>query len=420
MSGGMKGGAVKFAVIGGAGAMGRITVTDLVKTGEAGDEIVIADYDLEKAEALARELSGGRKSSAGPRVSAVRVDVKKRDEAARALAGAFALINCAQYQMNLEVMEIALAAGAHYVDLGGLFHITRKQLALDARFKHAGKIALLGMGAAPGITNILSRFGADRLDTVREIHARVGSMDKTRYESAPALPVAYSLKTILEEFSFEPAVFTKGEFTFVKPMSGDVPHRFPPPIGVRRPMYTIHSEVATLPLSFREKGVREVSFKIAFDPLFVDRVKFLRDFGMASHDAIEVPSARDGDAGMIRVRPIDVVNKVAMSQKPGRQAGKLKQYEVVRAVVKGMRKGEKATWIVDCHTAGMPEWGVGLDIDTGSPPAIAAQMLKYGEIRGAGALAPEIAVPPKPFFERLKKRGMNVRATRKSGWDFSV
>ncbi len=350
----MKDDAVKFAVIGGAGAMGRITVTDLVKTGEAGDEIVIADYDLAKAEALTRELAGQQKNSAGPRVSAVRVDVKERDEAARALAGAFVLINCAQYQMNLAVMELALAAGAHYVDLGGLFHITRKQLGLDARFKSAGRIALLGMGAAPGITNILSRFGADQLDAVREIHTRVGSMDKTRYADAPALSVAYSLKTILEEFSFEPAVFTKGEFTFVKPMSGDVPHRFPPPVGVRRPMFTIHSEVATLPLSFKDKGVREVSFKIAFDPQFVDRVKFLRDFGLASHGAVEVPGARDGVAGMVRVRPIDVVNKVAMSQKPGRQIGKLKQYEVVRAVVKGIKNGKKATWIVDCHTAGMP------------------------------------------------------------------
>ena len=138
----------------------------------------------------------------------------------------------------------------------------------------------------------------------------------------------------------EPAVFTRGEFTFVEPMSGAKPHRFPPPVGLRRPMYTIHSEVATLPLSYRDRGVREVSFKIAFDPEFIDRVRFLRDLGMASHELIDV-------AG-VKVRPVDVVNKVAMSQPPARQVGKLKQYEVVRAIVKGTGQGQEG------HLGGRP------------------------------------------------------------------
>jgi saccharopine dehydrogenase-like NADP-dependent oxidoreductase len=268
------------------------------------------------------------------------------------------------------------------------------------------------MGAAPGIANLLSRYGAERLDEVREIHIRVGGMDRTRYEPNPALAVSYSLKTILEEFSMEPAVFTKGEFAFVPPMSGAKPHRFPAPVGLRRPMYTLHSEVATLPLTYRERGVREVSFKIAFDPEFVDRVRFLRDLGMASHDLVDV--------GGVKVRPVDVVNKVAMSQPPARQVGKLDQYEVVRSIVKGVSRGKKVTWVVDCHTRGMPEWGIGLDIDTGSPPAVGAQMLAAGEIATTGAVPPEVAVPCEPFFGRLKRRKMRLRAAREAGWSFAT
>jgi lysine 6-dehydrogenase len=395
-----------FAVAGGAGAMGRITVRDLMETCALGDEILIADHDVEKATVLAASFQGGPY----PRVRAVRIDVTDHAAAALALAGAFVVVNAVQYQLNLDVMEAALAVRAHYVDMGGLFHETRKQLALDSRFRAIGRTAILGMGAAPGITNLLARHGAERLDEVREIHVRVGSMDETRYQPTPALAVAYSLKTILEEFSMEPAVFTKGEFAFVEPMSGAKPHRFPPPIGVRHPMYTIHSEVATLPLSYRDRGVLEVSFKIAFDPEFTDRVKFLRDLGMASHDLIDV-------AG-VKVKPVDVVNKVAMNQPPPKQVGKLNQYEVVRSIVKGLSKGKKVTWIVDCHTRGMPEWGIGLDIDTGSPPAVAAQMLAAGEINVTGAAAPEILVPCEPFFERLRTRKMRLEATRKVGWSF--
>jgi saccharopine dehydrogenase (NAD+, L-lysine-forming) len=388
--------------------MGRITVRDLVETCAPSDEIVVADWELDRATALVADLRAPDR----PRLRAVRVDVGDRDGAVRALAGAFVVVNAVQYQRNLEVMEIALALGAHYVDMGGLFHVTRQQLALDERFRAAGRTALLGMGAAPGIANLLARHGAEQLDEVREIHLRVGGADTTRYEGAPALPVSYSLKTILEEFSTEPAVFTKGAFTFVPPMSGAAPHRFPAPVGLRRPMYTIHSEVATLPLTYRDRGIREVSFKIAFDPEFVDRVRFLRDLGMASAEPIDV--------GGVKVRPIDVANRVAMGQLPAKVVGRLRQYEVVRAVVKGTRQGRKVTWVVDCHTKGMPEWGIGLDIDTGSPPAVAAQMLAAGEITTVGAVPPEVAVPCKPFFARLRRRKLRLVAARKPGWAFAT
>ncbi|MBI5211361.1 MAG: saccharopine dehydrogenase NADP-binding domain-containing protein [Elusimicrobia bacterium] len=399
----------RYVVIGGAGAMGRITVKDLVETCPAGDEIVVADYDFAKARALAA-------SHRSRKVVAVRVNVRDRAAAVRALRGASVLLNSAQYQLNLDVMEVALALRCHYVDLGGLFHMTRRQLKLHGRFKKIGRTAVVGMGAAPGITNIMARVGADKLDSVAEIHCRVGSMDETRYEGVPALAVSYSLKTILEEFSMRPAFFTRGRMTFVDPMSGAAPHRFPAPVGVRRPMHTIHSEVATLPYSF--KGVREVSFKIAFDPEFVDRVRFLRDLGLASHEGVEVPSL-DG-RGTVKVAPVDVANKVAMAQKPARQAGPLRQYEVVRTVVKGRKDGKKATCVVDCRTAGMPSWGIGLDIDTGSPPAVAAQMLASGEIVEPGALPPELAVPTEPFFKRLERRGMTVRTSMRPGWGFAV
>jgi len=407
----------KFVVIGGAGAMGRITVTDLFNTCAATDEVVIADYDLEKAEALLKTFKSTAKS---PKLSAIQINIKDREDAVKKLQGAFILINCAQYQLNLEVMEIALKIPCHYTDLGGLFHYTRKQLEYNTKFKEAGKIALVGMGAAPGITNVLSAWAASHLDTVMEIHTRVGTMDKTKYTDVPALPVSYSLKTILEEFSFEPAVFTKGEFKFVKAMSGDEPHKFPPPIGVRKPMYTIHSEVATLPLSFKGKGVKEVSFKIAFDPEFVAHVRFLRDLGMASHTPVEVPSGELNDKNNVHVSPIDVVNKVAMSQPHAKQVGKLKQYEIVRSIVKGTKNKKKITVITDLHTAGMSAWGIGTDIDTGTPPAVAAQMMAAGEIVMVGVVAPEIAVPHEAFFKRLKIRKMSAKLTRKTGWGFKT
>src|SRR5438270_1161652 len=251
-------------------------------------------------------------------------------------------------------------------------------------------------------------MGADELETVREIHCRVAGVDKTRYENPPPLPISYSLRTIMEEFSLEPAVFTRGKLTFVPPISGQTPMRFPPPVGVQRPMYTIHSELATLPSSFAQKGVQEVSFKIVFDPDFLQKIKFLRDLGLASHEPIPVGGAK--------ISPIELLNKVAASQKPARRIGNLKQYEIVRTIVKGTKHGKKVTLILDCHIAGNAKWGMGSDINTGSPPAIVARMISTGEIKGAGVFAPEQIVPPGPFFAQLKKRGFLMRMNCKAGW----
>lgn len=396
---------MKYVVIGGAGAMGRITVKDLVETAPPEDKIIIADYDIEKAMALAKSFS--KKG-----VNAVRIDVKNKEQTIKDLSGASIIINCVQYQYNLALMEIALALKAHYVDLGGLFHMTKKQMELHKNFKEIKKIALIGMGAAPGITNVMARFAADELDTVKEIHIRLASKDNTRYVPKPALAISYSLKTILEEFSYEPAVFTNGKFKFVKAMTGTEPHRFPLPVGIQNPMFTLHSEVATLPLSFKNKGIKEVSFKIAFAKDFTEKVKFLRDIGLGSNEPLDIHG--------IKVAPIDLVNKLAMSQPPVKQVGPLKQYEVIRSVVKGTKKSKKVTWIIDCHSTGKAEWNLGTDINTGSPPSIAAQMILRGEIKGNGVLAPEVAIPPALFFEELKKRNMTIKSQKKDGWSFDV
>jgi saccharopine dehydrogenase-like NADP-dependent oxidoreductase len=259
--------------------------------------------------------------------------------------------------------------------------MTLKQLPLDPEFRRIGKLAILGIGAAPGITNVLARMGANQIDTVREIHCRVASVDKTKYRNSPALPVSYSLQTILEEFSIEPAVFTKGKLQFVPPMSGFERMRFPTPVGVQQPMYTIHSEVATLPKSF--PSAKEVSFKIAFDPAFLDRVKFLRDFGFASQEPISVSGAK--------VKPIEVVNKVAMAQKPAEQVGPVRHHEIIRTIVKGTKGRRTLSFELDCHCKNIP------DVNTGAPPAIVAHVH-----------APENIVPPKLFFPHLRKRGMRV------------
>src|SRR5262245_50262789 len=99
------------------------------------------------------------------------------ESVASVLKDVSAVAACLPYRLNLEVMEAALAAGTHYADLGGLYHVTLKQWELHGRFRDAGLSAVMGIGSAPGITNVLARLGADRLDAGGAIDLADGQND---------------------------------------------------------------------------------------------------------------------------------------------------------------------------------------------------------------------------------------------------
>ena len=102
-----------IAVIGATGTIGR-NVTGFLE--EWGADVARRDFRLEGEE---------------------HVDAREPASLRRALEGARVVVNAADYRLNLDVMRGALAASAHYVDLGGLFHVTRQQLELDAEFRRS-------------------------------------------------------------------------------------------------------------------------------------------------------------------------------------------------------------------------------------------------------------------------------------------
>ena len=217
--------------------MGRAVVFDLVRSGHP---VRLLESDLTAAQAVARRY-GGRQ------VSVALADAHEPAALAERLRGAAVIIHCAPYTFNLKVMEAALRARCHYLDLGGLFHTTRVQLPHDDDFRRHGLLGVLGMGSAPGIVNVLARAAADPLPKVRAVRVYNGGADFTRY----AAPVAFGFSpaTVLDEFTLPPMVFEKGRFSAKEPLSGGEDFLFE--VGLQRVHLSLHSEVATLPLSLQ-------------------------------------------------------------------------------------------------------------------------------------------------------------------------
>jgi lysine 6-dehydrogenase len=360
-----------FIVLGGAGAIGRIVVRDLFESHRA-NRILIADYNAEAARAYACEFHSRR-------VSAGVADATKPRELANLLRGHSVLINCTQHNFNLRVMRAALAAKVHYIDLGGLFHWTRRQLKLDRHFKRARLTAIIGMGCSPGITNVMARYAADRLARVKSIRIRVGSIDRNARPGDFWFP--YSAQTIVEELTLRPWVFAKKSFHQVAPRSGWEHVRFPAPVGNQWLVRTRHSEVATLPLSFRAKGLRNCDFKVGFDRRFVRELMRRLRAGWTRKHLAKLPAPR--------AAPHD--------------------FEIARVIVSG--GGTEIT--VDCLARAKPQWRASAgDMDTGCPSSIVAQMIAVGRICQHGVLPPEAAVPVETFLLELKKRGIRIRVKK--------
>jgi lysine 6-dehydrogenase len=376
-------------VLGGAGAMGRITVRALTEY-SAVDQITLADYSEERAHEVATSLNS-------PKIQVRHVDVNNTAQLNSLLQGADILLNAVDYIFNMAVLRACIKARVHYADLGGLFHVSRQMLALDEEAKAAGITAIAGIGGTPGITNMLACASADRLDTIESIKVQLGCADST--PSAAPLVAPYSIRTILDEFTKEPQVFENGSWYPQPPLSGQEELLFPDPVGRATALFSLHSECATFPLSFHDKHVQYVSFKIAFPGDFMSKLKFLVNLGLGSAEPLTVRG--------VSVSPREVLVRL-LEAFPAEQV-EPQDCDVLRVVTKGEASGVPTEIMNQVTVFPYKRWGVSAGaLDTGTPLAIAGHLLANGEITRRGVMGPELCIPLEPFFRELARYDMHV------------
>ena len=128
--------------------------------------------DLAESDEVARMMLLDLDAGAGRRPSPTRTAAARPapDRSTRATStswparstGVDVLVNTASYRINLEAMRACLKAGCNYLDLGGLYWMTGRQLELATEFERAGLLAVLGIGSSPGKTNLMAARGVTR------------------------------------------------------------------------------------------------------------------------------------------------------------------------------------------------------------------------------------------------------------------
>lgn len=157
---------MRVLALGGAGAMGAAAVCDAAKLPTV-TEIVVADRNLGAAQALAVELAG----RAVP-VSALRVDITDPAALNQALHGADVVLNTVgpYYRFGPTVLQAAIQTRTHYLDICDDGEPTTRMLELHNAAQKTGVCAIVGMGASPGVSNLLALTATRGLQRIENLY----------------------------------------------------------------------------------------------------------------------------------------------------------------------------------------------------------------------------------------------------------
>jgi saccharopine dehydrogenase-like NADP-dependent oxidoreductase len=389
---------MRILMLGGAGAMASGTVRDLISDRQDQvTEVIVADHRFEPARALVESLGD-------PRLRAVAVDVAESQSLAALLAQCDLCVNAVPTfaGKQMAIFEACRLAGRTYVDYGGMGVFTVAQKKHHAAWVGAGVTAVLGLGADPGISNMVCKAVAERLDGIDRIN--LFWVAKNFGPPSPVLVPPYSLATLLAEYANPSQQFLEGALRQVPPRSGQEVLMLPPPWGRTEFMFTQHSEPLTVPFSegIREKGIQEFTWKLHL-PEHEHRAWLA--LCSAGFDDFDEPL----DVGGATVKPVAVLEALIRRniERRGHAIPRAEIHELHLAIGEGVAGGRPAR--VNCAVIGAPHpaYDGYNDPATSMGLAIGVKLLLRGGAK-PGVWAPEECFETAPFFAELARRHFRV------------
>jgi saccharopine dehydrogenase-like NADP-dependent oxidoreductase len=372
---------MKVLSLGGAGAVCQHATRDLAAFSDF-DQIVIADYDLAAAEKLTAEIDD-------PRVSALKVDAENYAGLVRTFKDYDVILNGLPWKYDLAVTRACVEAGVSGLDVS----TEKDQWGYDAAAKEKGIVFVPGVGATPGITNVMARRGADYLDQVDEIQINFAAF------RCPA-PSPGLLITFLWEFhpeTEERLYYRDGEFHWAGPFEGLKTVNFPGPIGEQEVCYIPHPETRTMPQSL---GAKNVSVRGCFPPHAMRLARAMLESGLYNEETITVKG--------VETTAFEMIYELLLAL-PESKETPLWAYGLVVEIT-GKRAGRDATVTLWNRHPLMEEWGgkAAYYKNIAIPLSIGAQMIARGDVTARGVAPPETALDPDVFIAELARRRIEI------------
>lgn len=375
---------MRFLVLGAAGGIGNVIARVLV-TDNLADRVVLADIDVNRAKALASEIGSDK-------VDARHVDLRDKSSVKALVKDCDIVINSSWDEFNSLVTDVVLEEGKDMHDLSSsmrgddLLQLHRQKEAEDAGIR-----VILELGQDSGLSNLLALQMVTELDEVRSIAIRDGDRDLEPH----GFPFKFSVRGILEEWTWPAVVYENGKFHQLPPLSQSERTEFPEPVGTLDTHLTAHEEVLTLP-RFLPKPVGRVDFMLSHS---YDTFRILRDLGLLSSERLQF--------GSEKISPYEFLSKV-LSLRQASMADPARPVRDVTCVLVrcvGTRDGEDAHLTRWIKAQARGDWNAcATHYATGYPAALAALWLARGKVSRPGFWPPEACVDPEAFFEELHRK----------------
>ncbi|MCE5210949.1 MAG: saccharopine dehydrogenase NADP-binding domain-containing protein [Deltaproteobacteria bacterium] len=385
----------KVIVLGGCGAVGSVAVKTLAAQ-DIISEVVIGDWNIEKAQKLAKEL--------GPKVSSVKVNAEDEESIKAAVSGCDIVLNCVGpfYKTVKKILSTVIDLGINYVDVCDDVDVTIDILNMDEQARKAGISAVIGMGNSPGISNLMGKFAAENLldetDSIDIFHAHGGEA----IEGEGVIGHRFHCMTI------DVPMFLEGKLTYVKYFEPDgiaLRQTFEFPVLGEVPLYPYpHPEQITMPRYIKTRQVTNKGSVIPNE--YYNLTRDLCGLGLASKEPLNVKGVAVTPYDFAMAYIIKEREKILKKINFGKQRGCLS------IVVKGKKDGKTREYRF--HFASRSE---ALGEGTGIPAAMGVLLMQMGKITAKGALPPEACINPYDLMALVPKV-MKLDSKKEGGESF--
>lgn len=381
---------MRVAVLG-SGLMGKEAARDLVNS--SGVEYVgLADIDRNRAEEVCALIDSSK-------INAYQVDASNVTELANFIKQFDVVINALFYSFNEIVAKTAISVGVHAVDLGGhIGHITDKVLDLNEEAQGANVTIIPDLGVAPGMINILSGYGASKLEELQSIRLYVGGIPVQ-----PEPPLEYnhvfSMEGLLDHYTDPSTIIRNGKLQEVDSLT-EIERLHFERFG---PLEAFHTSGGTSTLLKSYPAIDTLEYKTIRYPGHAEKMKLLVDLNLTRTDYIVDMNGLEINPRRVLLKTLDPI--VDLKDKD--------DAVLLRVLVNGTKEGKDSTYQYEMVTYKDRENQItAMARATANTISVVAQMIGSGAITKRGVCPPEQIVPGDLYIVEMAKRNVVISEKR--------
>jgi len=381
-------------IIVGAGGVGGVVTHKCAQLPEVFTDIILVSRNEAKCKAIAAQIERPIRTAQVdadnvPQMTAL-LEQEKPD----------LVINVALPYQDLHIMDACLNAGVDYLDTANYeppeeakFEY-KWQWAYQDKFVSQRRMALLGSGFDPGVTNVYTAY--IRKHYLDEIH-ELDIIDCNAGDHGQPFATNFNPEINIREVTAKGRYWENGQWQETDPLSVKDTYDFPEGIGPKDMYLMYHEELESLTKHFPE--IKRARFWMTFSENYLKHLEVLQNIGMTGIEPVNYNGTE--------IVPLQFLKAVLPD--PSSLGPLTKGLTCIGCVAKGIKNGkEKIVYIYNicdhekCYEEVQSQ---AISYTTGVPAMIGAKMILEGKWKADGVWNME-QFDPDPFMEDLNQYGL--------------